>query len=38
MNWMINAIMVACVGNIVTLNMNYIIFRKEFKEVINIFK
>jgi len=38
MNWIINAIMVVIVASIVTLSMNYIIFRKEFKEVINIFK
>ena len=37
-NWIINAIIVVCVASIVTLGMNYIIFRKEFKEVINIFK
>lgn len=38
MNWIINAIMIVCVASIVTLGMNYIYYRKEFKKVINIFK
>ena len=37
-NWIINAIMVATVASIVTLSLNFIFFRNEFKEVIIIIK
>ena len=35
---LINVIMVACIASIVTLVLNFIFYKKEFKEVINIFK
>ena len=37
-NWIINAIMVGIVSCIVVLSLNLLFFRKEFKEVIKIFK
>ena len=37
-NLIINAIIVVCAASIVTLVLNFIFYKKEFKEVINIFK
>lgn len=38
LNWIKNAIMVAISASIVTISMNYIFFKREFKEVIKIIK
>ena len=37
-NWIINAIMVAAVAIIITCSLNFIFFRKEFKDVLKILK
>ncbi len=37
-NWIINAIMVAITASIITLSLNFIFFKNEFKEVVKIIK
>lgn len=38
LNWIINALMIFGVSSLITLTINYIFFKNEFKEIMNIFK